>query len=91
MSDSVLGFAYPVSSFGVILSAKAILNGKLLTRDGDDLERIYASILHEIGHFTGLDHTQLYPEFAFDEDPDNDRFIPVMFPLAPREVKIPRD
>ncbi|MGI6454009.1 MAG: hypothetical protein ACOX5R_00090 [bacterium] len=39
MSDSVLGFAYPVSSpSGVILSAKAILNGKLLTRDGDDLE-----------------------------------------------------
>ncbi|MGI6457966.1 MAG: hypothetical protein ACOX5R_20425 [bacterium] len=91
MSDSVLGFAYPVSSpSGVILSAKAILNGKLLTRDGDDLERIYASILHEIGHFTGLDHTQLYPEFAFDEDPDNDRFIPVMFPLAPREVKNPQ-
>ena len=58
MSDSVLGFAYPVSSpSGVILSAKAILNGKLLTRDGDDLERIYASILHEIGHLRSRSYT----------------------------------
>jgi hypothetical protein len=82
-ADQTLGIAGPLynSLTGVIIEAEAILNGKMFTNQVVDLERIYSTLLHEIGHFIGLDHSQLHLDFAYDHDLSNNLFLPIMFPL----------
>ncbi len=82
-STNYLGLTIPFyhNSSGEINRVITILNGKQLTGTEDDLNRIMSTMLHEFGHFFGLDHSQLYPEFAFDTDPSNNLFLPVMFPI----------
>lgn len=89
-SDSVLGFSKLISQNGSIQAAKALINGKMVSQVPEsEIDRVYATLLHEVGHFTGLDHTQLFPEFAFDDDPENNIFLPIMFPIESVDSKSP--
>lgn len=83
-SDYTLGFGTPLTDpmTGEIVEAEIIINGKILaTSKTNAIERVYSTLLHEIGHFIGLGHSQLHLDFAFDEDPSNNLFLPVMFPI----------
>ncbi|MGH2689038.1 MAG: hypothetical protein ACRDKW_09565, partial [Actinomycetota bacterium] len=41
-----------------------------------------AIMVHEVGHFANLDHSVVNHELAADGDPDNDIYIPTMYPLV---------
>ncbi|MGH9338588.1 MAG: matrixin family metalloprotease [Acidobacteriota bacterium] len=77
-SQYLLGFAgarYVDSESGHYLSGWVILNGRQIT---DDLLRL--TVLHEIGHFIGLGHTQAGHVLAQNTSQADNRFIPVMYP-----------
>jgi hypothetical protein len=61
---------------GQIQLSFAILNGAALTGESDSVARQWT--VHELGHFLGLDHSQLNPEVVYDGDPTNDHLAPVM-------------
>lgn len=83
-SDYLLGLATPYYQMnGTIQEAEIIINGKGLHGRSLEAQRLYATLLHEIGHICGLGHTQLLTEYAFDTDRGNNLFIPVMFPVEP--------
>jgi hypothetical protein len=76
-SDDVLGFAqtFPNATRTEFSHAYAVLNG--LNAGG---ESFLPTIIHELGHLIGLDHTQAGMDKAFNGDwRDNDR-VPIMFP-----------
>lgn len=86
-ANRVLGFAGPkCGAFEppVITESLAILNGRFI--DGDPMpevsvEDFTAVIIHELGHYFNLDHTQINLREALDNDPTNDAGIPTMFPI----------
>ncbi len=83
-SDYLLGLATPYYlTNGTIQEAEIIINGKGLHGRSLEAQRLYATLLHEIGHLCGVGHTQLLTDFAFDTDRGNNLFIPVMFPVEP--------
>ncbi len=90
---SEIFMGYTSNSFnngsGEIKNSTIILNGKLITDDGTNNLRLYSTMLHEIGHFVGLDHSQVHTEFAFDNDPSNNLFLPIMFPLETNDMVSP--
>src|SRR5207248_1910213 len=53
-----------------------VLNGPL--HDGYSDAYLFSTAVHELGHFFGLDHSQLNGEQSFDGDPTNDDLSPVM-------------
>lgn len=92
--NSTLGFAGPTFSTaggGTIIAARAVLNGNF--RDGtgpqsSDTE-FEATILHELGHYIGLGHSQINvncltaPFVAPCNNFGDDTFgLPTMFPIA---------
>ena len=86
-SRDILGFsAIELGGVDWILGAQVVLNGTVL--DGDtsnsDVSRafFFATIVHELGHYINLDHSQINGEFAFDGDLTNDDALPTMFPIA---------
>ncbi len=94
-SRSILGFAGPrvVERSGGILyitEGQGILNGRFI--DGVDtssdpevtIEEFRGAIFHELGHFMGLDHTQVNLASAvqyLNDDTSEAEAIPTMFPL----------
>jgi len=60
-----------------IIQGLIIINGRFATTPN----RLRGLLTHEIGHFLGLDHSQLNAGAAFDADPTNDHTVPTMFPL----------
>ncbi|MBD3268377.1 hypothetical protein GF373_17055 [bacterium] len=86
-SNSFLGIGGPLYDEinGEIFESEAIINGKFLTDRSSEIERAYSTLLHEFGHFLGLDHSQLHVDFAFDDDPVNNLFLPAMFPVEPED------
>ncbi len=94
-SHSILGFAGPrvVENVGgrlYITEGQAVLNGKFI--DGvrnsgnpeTDIDAYKGVVLHELGHFIGLDHTQVNLASVIkylDDDPSEKEGIPTMFPL----------
>lgn len=94
-SDSVLGFAGPrvIENSGgtlYITESQAILNGKFINgvnTSADPEVSIAAykgAIFHEIGHFMGLDHTQVNLASVnkyLRGDTSEKEAIPTMFPL----------
>lgn len=88
--NSVIGFAGPCavnSAQGRILSGRAVMNG--LFQDGQvnpvpDLSAAAfdATFIHEFGHFSGLDHSQINVECADGScSADDLAGLPTMFPF----------
>lgn len=94
-SQSILGFAGPrvIESVGgrlYITEGQAVLNGKFI--DGirnsgnpeTDINAYKGAIIHELGHFIGLDHTQVNLASVvkyLSDDTSEKEGIPSMFPL----------
>lgn len=88
---AVIGFAGPCgldTTSGLIVSGKAVMNG--LFQDGSatpvpDLTaaEFDATFIHEFGHFSGLDHSQINVECAntFPCGSNNLAGLPTMFPF----------
>jgi len=91
VGNSTLGFAGPTFSTaggGTIISARAVLNGKFrdgVAPDSSDTE-FEATILHELGHYIGLGHSQININclsFVSCANFSDDTFgLPTMFPIA---------
>jgi hypothetical protein len=96
LDPDIIGFAAPCdldSASGHIMSGFAVLNG--LFQDGinqfPNFELTAAqfdeAITHELGHFSGLDHSQINVDVLYTQQPDNCKTdslagLPLMFPYA---------
>jgi hypothetical protein len=67
-------FADPAT--GHLRMSISVLNGAAMAGLSDGEARQW--IVHELGHFLGLQHSQLNPEVFSDGDPTNDDLAPVM-------------
>ncbi len=90
-SDFTAGFAGPgwlistdPAQDGKIVDASAVFNAKFLTNNHGTLTEFKAIMLHELGHFLGVGHSQANLGLAFDREiifNDNDS-LPIMFPIS---------
>ena len=86
---SVIGFAGPcaIDGNGVIVSGLAVMNGIYLdgVDSGNNFEltpaEFDAAFVHEFGHFSGLDHSQINVECLDACGSDNLAGLPTMFPV----------
>ncbi len=86
---SVIGFAGPCAANGAgqIVSGVAVMNG--IYQDGVDNANNFeltpaefdAAFVHEFGHFSGMDHSQINVECMFGCGSDNLAGLPTMFPF----------
>jgi len=77
------GFANPVRFSGYrITAAQAVFNGAILQEDSAGRDYLFPTILHELGHFIGLDHSQLFRHLGADGVGWNDVFVPIMLPIS---------
>jgi hypothetical protein len=86
---SVIGFAGPcaIDGSGDIVSGLAVMNG--IYQDGVDNANNFeltaaefdAAFVHEFGHFSGLDHSQVNVECLTACGSDNLEGLPTMFPF----------
>jgi hypothetical protein len=86
---AVIGFAGPCAAdfSGDIVTGLAVMNG--IYQDGvenaDNFEltaaEFDAAFVHEFGHFSGLDHSQINVECVFACGTDNLAGLPTMFPF----------
>jgi len=82
-AKSILGLTHVDSSpAGRIEHARTTFNGAFLGQDGYTAEEFFSTVLHETGHFIGLDHSQLFLHLATNSYGPDDRYIPVLFPTA---------
>ncbi len=72
-----------------IAEAAVVINGAFFDGLGPpdspvdlSLEAFKAALVHEIGHFLNLDHSALNGELVLDGDPDNDIYVPTMYPTS---------
>lgn len=86
---SVIGFAGPcaIDAGGEIVSGRAVMNGTYQdgVDGGDNFELLPAefdaAFVHEFGHFSGLDHSQVNAECLDACGTDNLAGLPTMFPF----------
>ena len=82
----VIGFAAPFSSGSNIVYAIALFNGRWLKAAAGDMrfepDEYEAVVVHELGHFVGLDHSQINGHLANNGNPEDDAYVPVMFPTS---------
>lgn len=79
--NNFLGFGGPVRTSGSdILSAQAVFNGHIIERFNLSVETLLSTMLHEVGHFIGLDHSQLLRHLAYNAIGFDDQFVPIMLP-----------
>lgn len=81
---SIIGFAGPCAIAGTqIVSGMAMMNG--LFQDGTGVEippaAFDAAMIHEFGHFSGLDHSQINLNCLFSSCGDDLEAVPTMFPF----------
>jgi hypothetical protein len=86
---SVIGFAGPcaINGIGQYVSGVAVMNG--IWQDGINTINnpeltpadFDAAFVHEFGHFSGLDHSQINVECQFGCGTDNLAGLPTMFPF----------
>jgi hypothetical protein len=87
--SSVIGFAGPcaIDGNGQFASGQAVVNGIFLegVDDANNLEltdaEFDAAFVHEFGHFSGLDHSQVNVECATGCSADDLAGLPTMFPF----------
>ncbi|MDP8246472.1 MAG: M43 family zinc metalloprotease [Candidatus Hinthialibacter antarcticus] len=81
--NDILGFAsITESNETTILSSQVVFNGAYLTAQNISAAAYQATILHELGHWIGLDHSQLLRHIANDGVGSNDVWTPIMFPTT---------
>jgi hypothetical protein len=84
---SVLGFATPCSiDASNYLTGQAVMNGLFQDGEAAPVQDITAAefdavFVHEFGHFSGLDHSQINVNCQFGCVPDDLAGLPTMFPL----------
>lgn len=81
---SVIGFAGPCAVSGTtITSGHAMMNGLFQDGQGFDLPAAAynAAMIHEFGHFSGLDHSQINMECNFGDCGVAFDGVPTMFPF----------
>jgi hypothetical protein len=87
--SAVIGFAGPCSidGNGRYVTGQAVMNGIFLdgVSNADNLEltdaEFDAAFVHEFGHFSGLDHSQINVECAVGCSADDLAGLPTMFPF----------
>lgn len=79
-SASILGFASFSIGSTYIGEAFVVLNGVFASVPGNP-GVLKATIVHELGHFAGLDHSQINTELAQNGIKTDDRYVPTMFPF----------
>jgi len=96
----VIGFASICAvnfSTGFVVSAEAVLNGRFQDHidSGSNFELTAAqfdqAFVHEFGHFSGLDHSQINSEVlgqAPNCDLDDNAGLPVMFPILACDARV---
>jgi hypothetical protein len=77
-SDFILGWAQPLRRGNGIGRFYSLMNGKLAA----SVPQFEPTLIHEIGHAIGLDHSQIQPGLANDGNPTNDDAVPIMFPTS---------
>jgi hypothetical protein len=87
-SSNVIGFASParLSAAGRITCGLAALNGRFLTSGTLSQDAFAAAFIHEFGHFSGLDHSQINLNCLANPsscalDSDDAKGLPTMFPI----------
>ena len=96
LDPDIIGFASPCdvdAASGHILTGFALLNGRF--QDGLNNSSNYElttaqfdeAITHELGHFSGLDHSQINVDVLYNQQPNNCNTdslagLPLMFPYA---------
>ncbi len=87
--DHILGFssAWESSSGdGTLVQSYIVLNDIFASEPpsgyGFTLEEFAPTVIHEVGHFCGLGHSQLNRHLASDGVGSNDIFVPVMYPTT---------
>lgn len=82
--NGVLGFAQSLpSQTGSYVSGYAVINGKFSISPWNlNFLQFKATVVHELGHFIGLDHTQINVRFANNGDDRDDIYIPTMYPTS---------
>ena len=79
----ILGLTQPAAAAnGQIQYAWVILNGRYVGRGGFTTDAYFNTIVHEFGHFIGLDHSQLFRHLAHNRYGPDDQYIPVLFPVS---------
>lgn len=79
----VLGLAGPVEIFNEQIAYNQIVfNGVILEEHDFGPAELYPTLLHEFGHFLGLDHSQIFRHIAYDYVGANDAIVPIMLPDA---------
>jgi hypothetical protein len=85
--SGIIGFAGPcnLSGTGRITSGQAALNGKWIDGNAGNGEltadEFDAAFIHEFGHFSGLDHSQINPNCLVSCTADELEGVPTMFPI----------
>ncbi|MFH1740547.1 MAG: matrixin family metalloprotease [bacterium] len=82
-SESILGLTQVTASAnGVISYAWSIYNGRFLSQGGFDADSFLSTVIHELGHFIGLDHSQLFRHLALNRYGGDDKYVPILFPVS---------
>lgn len=81
--NDVLGFSGMTRYSGnEIHAAQAVFNGLAAKNLGLSAEAVYSTVLHELGHFIGLDHSQIFRHLAYNLVGWDDVYVPIMLPTA---------
>jgi hypothetical protein len=76
--ENILGFASPMVAGARFSRFIALMNGFLAANEAT----VRSTMVHEFGHALGLDHTQVNQEFAHNNNVEDDRYLPTMYPTS---------